>query len=160
MMPKQRGMLSHGCHLSLLHCLVEDARIYVDTRHQNLGLRHPHKSHQSNADPATPPALPAQVKPGSLRIDSNSCLILDGDSITVEDLEVHGALVVRAAPGAKVAIRGLKVQNAGWEWRPLAEGEAAKEEEAIRGFRVVRNATAEFVFDKPGEYVLDGIAPA
>jgi hypothetical protein len=37
---------------------------------------------------------------------------------------------------------------------PLAAGEAAPEELAIRGFRVVKKATAEYVFDAPGDYVL------
>ena len=33
-------------------------------------------------------------------------------------------------------------------------------EEAIRGFRVVRNETTELVFDKPGEYLIPEPAPA
>ena len=48
------------------------------------------------------------------------------------DVQVDGALVVRAVAGAKVTIGKLNVKNAGWEWRPLAEGESATEEERIR----------------------------
>jgi hypothetical protein len=33
-------------------------------------------------------------------------------------------------------------------------------EEAIRGFRVIRNETTELVFDKPGDYIVPEPAPA
>lgn len=29
-------------------------------------------------------------------------------------------------------IQGLRVDNAGWRWQPLAEGEPAREEDTIR----------------------------
>ncbi len=60
-------------------------------------------------------------------------LVLDGADITVKGpLEVRGALVVRAAPGARVTVGRLTVDNKGWSWQPLEDGEAAPEEERIR----------------------------
>ena len=47
-------------------------------------------------------------------------------------MQVDGALVIRAVPGAKVTIGKLEVKNEGWEWKPLVEGEPALEEEKIR----------------------------
>ncbi len=47
-------------------------------------------------------------------------------------VQVSGALVIRAVPGAKVHVRALKVANEGWTWQPLQEGERAPEELLIR----------------------------
>jgi len=91
-----------------------------------------------------------------ITLAARSVLVLDGPDIEVRGpVEVDGALVVRAVPGARVVIGGMKVKNEGWRWRPLGgEGESAREEDAMRGFVVERRATAEYVFDKAGEYVL------
>ncbi len=53
-------------------------------------------------------------------------------ALCVLHAQVQGALVIRAAPGAKVHVGALAVRNAGWAWQPLAEGQPAKEEERIR----------------------------
>ena len=52
-------------------------------------------------------------------------------------MQVEGALVVRAVPGARVSVGKLSVRNSGWEWRPLQPDDAtAKEEEKMRCVRV------------------------
>jgi len=97
----------------------------------------------------------AKVKAGSIILSPGSVLVLDGADIRVEGpLQVQGALVVRAAPGAKVVVGPLKVQNAGWAWQALKDGEESKEEEKIRGFRVVKTETRSIVYDKPGTYTV------
>jgi hypothetical protein len=65
-------------------------------------------------------------------------------------------LVISAAPGATVRVRGLRVANQGWEWRPLSAEEegSAPEEQRIRGFKVLRHEAAEHTFTEPGEHVL------
>ncbi|GLC50653.1 hypothetical protein PLESTB_000403900 [Pleodorina starrii] len=98
--------------------------------------------------------LRSKVAPGSIRLTPGSVLVLDGPGIrVVGPLVVRGALVVRAVEGAEVALGPLRVDNAGWDWQPL-EGEAASEEERIRGFKVVRRETRELIFDKPGSYTV------
>jgi len=103
-----------------------------------------------------------------------SVLVLDGAGIEVKGpVSVDGALVVRAAPGARVTIGPMAVRNEGWRWRalPAAAGggaaaagdggaEAPREEDAMRGFVVERLETAEYVFDAPGDYVLPPPQPA
>eukprot|EP00198_Chlamydomonas_reinhardtii_P000981 XP_001690316.1 UDP-N-acetylglucosamine-pyrophosphorylase [Chlamydomonas reinhardtii] len=103
----------------------------------------------------------AKVAPGSLVLSPGAVLVLEGADISIQGpVKVDGALVVRAAPGARVTLGPLAVSNRGWTWAPLAEGEAASEEERIRGFKVVRTETKELVFDKPGTYTAADPAPA
>ncbi len=65
--------------------------------------------------------LQEKVSRGSLLLAPRSVLLLEGRDITIKNLRVDGALVVRAAPGAQVVIDGLTVSNAGWTWTPLEE---------------------------------------
>ena len=50
-----------------------------------------------------------------------STLVLEGEGLHLEGLELDGALVIKAAPGARVSVRGLKVSNEGWVMVPLPE---------------------------------------
>jgi UDP-sugar pyrophosphorylase len=95
--------------------------------------------------------------PASVRITSASALVVRG-SVVLEALELDGALSITAGPGARVVVRGLRVRNAGWEWRALGAGEeaSAPEELRIRGFGVVRHAQRSFEFTEAGEHVLEG----
>lgn len=52
---------------------------------------------------------------------SASTLVLEGEGLHLEGLELDGALVIKAAPGARVSVRGLKVSNEGWVMVPLPE---------------------------------------
>ena len=52
--------------------------------------------------------------------------------------------MVEAAPGAHVTLRGLNVQNAGWELVPVSSTDQSQPEEVrIRGFRVEKKETRE-----------------
>jgi UDP-sugar pyrophosphorylase len=61
----------------------------------------------------------AKVSQGSLLLAPKSVLLLDGPDISIRNLRVDGALVVRAVPGAKVVLDGLTVSNQGWSWTQL-----------------------------------------
>lgn len=63
----------------------------------------------------------AKVSHGGLLLAPRSVLLLDGPDISIRNLRVDGALVVKAVPGAKVVIDGLSVSNAGWSWTPLEQ---------------------------------------
>lgn len=72
-------------------------------------------------------------------------------------LDLDGTLVIKAAPGAKVVVDGLKVQNAGWEWVALEDagaGYSAPEEEAIRGFTVKKTEAEVKEFKEAGQFTL------
>jgi hypothetical protein len=80
------------------------------------------RSHK--AQETTPPSsffcsVQAKVSQGSLLLAPKSVLLLDGPDISIKNLRVDGALVVRAVPGAKVVLDGLTVSNQGWTWTQL-----------------------------------------
>uniref|UniRef100_A0A383VCY8 UTP-monosaccharide-1-phosphate uridylyltransferase n=1 Tax=Tetradesmus obliquus TaxID=3088 RepID=A0A383VCY8_TETOB len=113
--------------------------------------------------PSFAPCLAAvkdKVAQGSLLLAPKSVLLLEGRDISVKNLRVDGALVVRAVPGAKVVLDGLTVSNQGWSWTPIEKVDSPTLEEAIRGFRVIRNETLELVFDQPGDYIVPQPAAA
>lgn len=92
-------------------------------------------------------------------VSSRSTLVLDGD-VTLHSLELDGALVVKAGPGVRIAVKGCKVANAGWEWRALTpeETKAAPEAIAIRGYTLQKTegSALEVSVTEPGDYELTG----
>jgi hypothetical protein len=54
----------------------------------------------------------AKVKSGGVRFaDSLAALVVDGEGVSLEDVSLRGALVIRAVPGATVAVRGLQARR-------------------------------------------------
>ena len=100
----------------------------------------------------------ARRRGGALRVSARSTLLLDGE-IQIEHLELDGALTVRAAPGARVTIRRLRVRNKGRAPRELSAAELADLRTAeacrIRGFTFDETEVREIAFDEPGEHVVD-----
>lgn len=47
--------------------------------------------------------------------------MLEGEGLVLETLDLDGALVIKAVPGARVSVRGLKLSNDGWVMVPLPE---------------------------------------
>lgn len=93
----------------------------------------------------------AKVRGGA--ISARSTLVLDGEDIIVEDLVLDGALVVHAVAGACVRIKGLKVNNRGWEFAALcADDKDVPEELAIRGYRLLKHEQRTLEFTDPGSY--------
>ena len=83
---------------------------------------------------------------------------MDGD-VTILSLELEGALVIRAAAGARVTIKSLKVANRGITARELSEDElsgpdSASEIARLRGYEYVREEVRELHFP-PGDHVVD-----
>lgn len=78
----------------------------------------------------------SKVYGGSLA--PGSVIVLDGEGITLKNVNVDGCLIVKAAPGEAITLENLNVTNAGCKFVPLSpeELEAAPEPIAIRGFRV------------------------
>eukprot|EP00920_Eleutheroschizon_duboscqi_P028774 GHVT01069983.1.p1 GENE.GHVT01069983.1~~GHVT01069983.1.p1 ORF type:complete len:445 (+),score=31.62 GHVT01069983.1:2128-3462(+) len=81
-----------------------------------------------------------------LKIHNGSSLIIDGD-VELDGLELRGALVLRAAPGAKLVVKNLRVENLGWQFKVLEDGsaEAKRPELAARGYYCSRLETREEV---------------
>lgn len=93
-----------------------------------------------------------KVKGGKL--STRSSLVLDGNGIIVKDVNLDGALVVKACDGAEITIDGLTVQNKGWELEEIPEGADVAETVSIRGYTMAKHETAEYVIDEPGKYVI------
>merc|ERR1712127_137545 len=56
------------------------------------------------------------------KITTRSSLVLEGEGLTIKNLDLDGALVIRTGPGCEVEVDGLVVKNKGWEKVELKEG--------------------------------------
>ena len=91
---------------------------------------------------------------GDNKITERSSLVLEGHNLTIKDLDLDGALVIKAGDETHVTVEGLKVQNKGWE---LVENEAGKdypETVAIRGYTMAKHETKEYILNEPGSFVI------
>jgi len=83
---------------------------------------------------------------------ASSALIVEGAGVKIESLELDGALVIKACPGAFVTVKDLKVSNKGWRFEKC--GADAPEIDRLRGFVIEKDETEELVFDQPGAYTV------
>jgi len=88
------------------------------------------------------------------QITERSSLILEGEGITmVRNLDLDGALVVKAGAGCEIELDGLEVTNKGWEMVEIGSDEKNVEEKvAIRGYRMIKHETLELSVEAPGKY--------
>ena len=102
-----------------------------------------------------------KIDGGSLT--TRSSLVLDGEDLTVKNLTLDGALVIKAAHGCKVTVDGLSITNKGWELQEIPEeakqSKTVPEEVSIRGYTMAKHETAEYIIEEPGEYLIgaDGV---
>ncbi len=91
---------------------------------------------------------------GENKITERSSLVLEGHHLTIKDLDLDGALVIKAGDETYVTVEGLKVENKGWD---LVENEAGKdypETVAIRGYTMAKHETKEYILNEPGSFVI------
>lgn len=81
--------------------------------------------------------------------------MIKGGGVVIEALDLDGALIITAVPGANVTVRRLRVANAGWPIVPLAPGASSPDWVRIRGFTVHRTEARTLKFDTPGDFVVD-----
>ena len=71
----------------------------------------------------------------------------------VRNLDLDGALVVKAGAGCEIELDGLEVTNKGWEMVEIGSDEKNVEEKvAIRGYRMIKHKTLELSVEVPGKY--------
>lgn len=92
--------------------------------------------------------------PSNVHITQRSTLVVEGEDIVIDSLDLDGTLVVKAVPGAKVTIKGLNVKNNGWSLVPLQSNENVPDSLKIRGFKNVKNDGKVLEFSTPGEYTV------
>lgn len=90
----------------------------------------------------------------AVKVSENSTLVLDGQDITVESLNLNGALDIRAVAGAKVVIRNLNINNKGYHFTPIENESKVRPHFAIRGYTLSREEGVRLNFTQPGDYVL------
>lgn len=98
-----------------------------------------------------------KAKLGKVKVCKGSTLILQGEGIELKNLFLNGSLKIKACPGAKVVVDGLRVKNHMYKWsgvESIKRGEDVPEITAIRGFTVAPFDGPVLEFSRPGEYVV------
>lgn len=86
--------------------------------------------------------------PSAVKISGKSSLVLSGEGLVIESLDLDGALVVDCEEGATGVIRNLTVENKGWV---KVLDEASKNEVIrMRGYHINKLETEKIVFKKDG----------
>jgi len=96
----------------------------------------------------------AKIQGDDNKISERSSMVLEGHHLTIKNLDLDGALVIKTGDDTHVTVDGLKVQNKGWE---LVENEAGKdypETVAIRGYTMAKHETKEYILNEPGSFVI------
>ncbi|MEK7307601.1 MAG: UTP--glucose-1-phosphate uridylyltransferase, partial [Nitrospirota bacterium] len=89
-------------------------------------------------------------------ISDRSTLIVDGQDITIENLQLDGTLIIKTAPGVKLTVKDLKVSNKGWRFVDLTEEEMNDSTVPtylkIRGYKLVKDEEKIIEITEPGEH--------
>lgn len=96
----------------------------------------------------------AKIQGDDNKITGRSSLVLEGHHLTIKNLDLDGALVIKTGDDTHVTVDGLKVENKGWE---LVENEAGTdypENVAIRGYTMAKHETKEYILNEPGSFVI------
>mmetsp|Transcript_5575 Transcript_5575/g.16044 ORF Transcript_5575/g.16044 Transcript_5575/m.16044 type:complete len:706 (-) Transcript_5575:441-2558(-) len=91
---------------------------------------------------------------GENKITARSSLVLEGHNLSIKNLDLDGALVIKCGDDTHVTVDGLKVQNKGWE---LVENDAETdypENVSIRGYTMAKLETKEYILNEPGSFVI------
>ena len=89
--------------------------------------------------------------PSAIKISGRSSLVLSGDGLVIESLNLDGALVVECEEGASGVIRDLSVKNKGW--KKVADGASKDEVIQMRGYNMSKIQTEKILFKKDGSIV-------
>jgi UDP-sugar pyrophosphorylase len=82
-----------------------------------------------------------------LKIERDSTLIIEGENIQIENLELKGTLIAKASAGGVLRLRGLRVENEGWPICQLSGDGSDAEVDAIRGYRIRRDHDSATVLE-------------
>lgn len=86
--------------------------------------------------------------PSEVRISGRSSLVLSGDGLVIESLDLDGALVVECEEGASGVIRDLVVKNKGWV--KVTDTMSKDEFIQMRGYSMSKMETEKIVFKNDG----------
>lgn len=86
--------------------------------------------------------------PSAVKISGRSSLVLSGDGLVIESLELDGALEVECEEGASGIIRGLSITNKGWV--KVADKNSKDEVIRMRGYKMSKLETEKIIFKQDG----------
>ena len=86
--------------------------------------------------------------PSAVKISGRSSLVVSGDGLVIESLNLDGALVVECEEGATGVIRDFSVTNKGWV--KVADEESKDEVIRMRGYHMNKLETEKIVFKQDG----------
>lgn len=97
---------------------------------------------------------------GDVKISDASSLVIEGENVQINGLDLNGALVVKAAPGVHITLENVRIENSGWALEELTDEEMNSAEvpeyQKIRGYKLVQHETQEINITVPGRYVVRG----
>ncbi|KAK9096213.1 hypothetical protein Sjap_021710 [Stephania japonica] len=89
---------------------------------------------------------------GSSSISQRSTMVIKGQNVYVEGLDLDGALVINSIDDAEVKVGGA-VQNKGWSIEEVNYKDASVPEEMrIRGFKINKVEQLELNYTEPGKF--------
>jgi len=88
------------------------------------------------------------------KITKRSSLVAEGQKLTIKNLDLDGALIIRAAPDCEVVVDGLVVKNDGYVLEEIQEGAEVEESVSIRGYTMAKNEVKEIIITEPGKYTI------
>lgn len=88
------------------------------------------------------------------KITQRSSLVLEGHNLVVKNLDLDGALVIRAGPNSHVTVDGLRVRNDGWELKEIPEDADVPEAVRIRGYTMAKNDSTIYIIKEPGNFLI------
>ena len=91
---------------------------------------------------------------GDVKISKRSSVVLEGHHLTIKNLDVDGALVIRTGEDSHVTVDGLKVSNKGWVLVPNDPNKEYSETVAIRGYTMDKQETTSYLISEPGNFVI------
>ena len=94
-------------------------------------------------------------KPGNIKISERSSLVItgEGEAVTIESLDLDGALEIHCESGAKAVLKDLQVQNEGWVKDSVSASECDNEVIRMRGFQIRKIETRIITVKADGSIV-------
>jgi len=86
--------------------------------------------------------------PSKVKISACSSLVVNGNGVVIESLDLDGALVIECEDGASGVIRDLVVKNKGWQ--KVQDESSDVEIIRMRGYRLDKTETKNVFFKKDG----------
>ena len=91
-------------------------------------------------------------------ITPRSVLLIEGEDVYLDNLQLDGTLIIRSASGVKLKLKDVKIVNAGWKFVDLTAVEMADPSVPdylkIRGYKLVKQEQEVIELTESGEYEL------